>query len=583
MKKTLKILGLTLAVLFGLLIAATIILPLVFDPNQYKGDIIRLVKEQTGRDLKIEKKIGWSFFPRLGVEAGGLELSNAPGFGKEPFAQIDAAGVHVEFLPLLSGNITVDTVFLHGLNLNLAKNAAGRNNWEDMLARGAKPAQPEPEKKAPGKLPIEALSIGRLDIKRANIIWRDDTAGSVLAVRNLELSTSRFVSGEPLDLRLGFELARDKAAPIKAALQSRLTASPDALTLAKLDLKVDDSRLTGSMEIHNFASPAVIFDLALDKIDLDRYLAAEKPAGKPAAGTKNAPAPAAGSTKSVPAPAAEPPVELPLSTLRSLDVKGKFRIQELKALGLRSNDAHIQLNAKNGLIAFGPNQAKLYSGNYRGETIVDVRGKTPQLKMDEKLEQVQIGPLLKDMQLFDHYTGTGNIGLKLTAQGFDAGQIKKSLNGTAAIAFRDGKIEGLDLVKLIEQARALRDATRGKPVAVKTTESDATVFKSLTANVRVVNGVAQNDDLVLDGANLRATGRGTADLTRETLDYRLKVTVAEGAERRGTTVPVIIAGTFANPSYNVDFGELVKQEAEKQIEKQLQKGLEQLLQPKKKK
>ena len=572
MKKTLKILGLTLAVLFGLLVAAAIILPFVFDPNQYKGEIIRLVKEQTGRDMKIEKKIGWSFFPRLGVEAGGLELSNAPGFGKEPFAKIDAAGVHVEFLPLLSGKITVDTVFLHGLNLNLAKNAAGRNNWEDMLARGAKPAQPEPEKKAPGKLPIEALSIGRLDIKRANIIWRDDTAGSVLAVRNLELSTSRFVSGEPLDLRLGFELARDKAAPIKAALQSRLTASPDALTLAKLDLKVDDSRLTGSMEIHNFASPALHFDLGLDKIDLDRYLAAEKPAGKPAAGTKNAPA-----------PAAEPPVELPLSTLRSLDVNGKFRIQEMKALGLRSKDAHIQLNAKNGLIAFGPNQAKLYGGNYRGETVLDVRGKTPQVKMDEKLEQVQIGPLLKDMQLFDHYTGTGNIGLKLTAQGFDASQIKKSLNGTAALAFHDGKIEGVDLVKLIEQARALRDAARGKPVAVKTTESDATVFKSLTANVRVVNGIAQNDDLVLDGANLRATGRGTADLARETLDYRLKVTVAEGADRRGTTVPVIIAGTFANPSYNVDFGELLKQEAEKQIEKQMQKGLEQLLQPKKKK
>ncbi|HWR87157.1 MAG TPA: AsmA-like C-terminal region-containing protein, partial [Acidiferrobacterales bacterium] len=391
----------------------------------------------------------------------------------------------------------------------------------------------------------------------------------------------------------------DKAAPIKAALQSRLTASPDALTLAKLDLKVDDSHLTGSMEIHNFASPAVRFDLALDKIDLDRYLDAEKPAGKPAAGTKNAPAPAAGSTKSAPAPAAddsrygggratpgtvaEPPVELPLTTLRSLDVNGKFRIQEMKVLGLRSKDAHIQLNAKNGLIAFGPNQAKLYGGNYRGETALDVRGKTPQVKMDEKLEQVQIGPLLKDMRLFDHYTGTGNIGLKLTAQGFDAGQIKKNLNGTVAIAFRDGKIEGVDLVKLIEQARALRDAARGKPVMVKTTESDATVFKSLTANVRVVNGVAQNDDLVLDGANLRATGRGTADLARETLDYRLKVTVAEGAERRGTTVPVIIAGTFTNPSYNVDFGELLKQEAEKQIEKQLQKGLEQLLQPKKKK
>ena len=584
MKKTLKILGLTLAVLIGLLITAAIVLPFVFDPNQYKGEIIRLVKDKTGRDLKIEKKIGWSFYPRLGVEAGGLELSNAPGFGKEPFAKIDAAGVHLQFLPLFRGQIAVDTVFVHGLNLNLAKNTAGKNNWEDMLAKGAKPAEPEREKQAPGRLPIEALSIGRLDIKRANIQWRDAAAGSLLAVHNLELSTGRIVSGEPLDLRLGFELARDKAAPIKAALLSRLTASPDALKLAKLDLKVDDSRLTGSMEIQNFASPAVRFDLALDRIDLDRYLDAEKPAGKPAAGTKSAPVPATDSTKSAPVPTAEqPPVELPLSTLRSLDVKGKFRIQEMKAFGLRSKDAHIQLNAKNGLIAFGPNQAKLYGGDYRGETVLDVRGKTPQVKMDEKLEQVQVGPLLKDMQLFDHYTGTGNIGLKLTAQGFDAGQIKKSLNGTVAIAFHDGKIEGVDLVKLIEQARALRDAARGKPVAVKAGGSDATVFKSLTANVRVLNGVAQNDDLALDGPNLRATGRGSADLVRETLDYRLKVTVAEGAERRGTTVPVIIAGTFANPSYNVDFGELLKKEAEKQIEKQLQKGLEQLLQPKKKK
>jgi len=567
LNKTLKILGLTLAVLIGVLITAAIILPLVFDPNQYKGEVIRLVKDKTGRDLKIEKKIGWSFFPRLGVEAGGLELSNAPGFGKQPFARIDAAGVQVEFLPLLSGKISVDTVYLHGLNLNLAKNSAGKNNWEDLAAKEAKPAKPEPETKDSGKPSLAGLSIGRLDIRRANINWRDAMAGSAIAVKNLELSTGKFVSGEPFDLHLDFELARDKAAPIKTKLQSRLTASLDTLKLANLDLKVDDSRLTGSMEIQNFASPAVRFDLALDKIDLDRYLVAEKPA--------------AGGAKKAPAPTAEQPVELPLSSLRNLDVKGKFRIQQMKALGLHSKDAHIQLNAKNGIIIFGPNQAKLYGGSYRGETALDVRGKTPQLKMDEKLEQVQIGPLLKDMQLFDNYTGTGNIGLKLTARGFDANQIKKSMNGTAAIAFRDGKIEGVDLIKLIKQARALRDATRGKPVTVKAKESDATVFKSLTANVRVVNGVAQNNDLVLDGPNLRATGRGMADLVRENLDYRLKVTVAEGDKHRGTTVPVIISGTFTNPRYDVDFGELLKKEAEKQIEKELQKGLQQLLKPKK--
>jgi AsmA protein len=570
-KKTLKILGLSLAVLIGLLVAAAITLSLVFNPNQYKGDVIRLVKEKTGRDLKIEKKIGWSFYPRLGVEAGGLELGNAVGFGPEPFARIDAAGVYVELLPLFSGRIAVDTVFLYGLNLNLAKNAAGKNNWQDMVAKDSGPAKPAAEPAVSGTSAITGISISRFDIRRTNVTWHDAAAGSTLAVRNLELATGRIVSGEPLDLRLGFELVRDKTAPIKAVLNTRVTATPDRLTLAKLDLKLDDSRLTGSMEVQNFANPVLRFDLALDKIDVDRYYVAEKPAAQDANSAPTA----------APTTAAPQPLEQSFAALRSLDAQGKFRIQELKAIGLHLRDAQIQLVAKNGLITVGPNQATLYGGDYHGTSVLDVRGKTPQIKLDEKLQQVQVGPLLKDMQLFKRYTGTGNIDLKLTTQGLDVDQIKKNLNGTASIALHDGRIDGVDLAKLIEQARALSGAARGEPVTAKPAASDATVFKSLTANLRVTNGVAQNDDLVLDGPNLRATGRGAADLVQETLDYRLKVTVAGSAEQRGTTLPVTISGSFAKPAYRVELGEVLKQEVQKKLDKSLQKGLEQLLQPKK--
>lgn len=566
MKKTLKILGLTLALLLGLLIVAAVVLSFVFDPNQYKGEIARLVKDTTGRELKIEKNIGWSFFPRLGIEAGGLELGNAPGFGQEPFAKIDAAGVRIEFLPLFSGKIAVDTVYLHGLNLNLAKNAAGRTNWEDLAAREAKPG---PDRKADGKLPIESFSVGRLDVRRANLTWRDQTAAGALALRDLELSTGRFVPGEPVALRLAFELVRDRAAPVKLALDSRVTATADALKLAHLDLKLDDSRLQGGLEIRNFASPAVHFDLALDRLDLDRYLAPDQPATKPAAAKPVKPA------------GAEKPVEIPLAVLRALDVNGKLDIGQLKAFGARSSEAQIRIQARHGLITLGPNSAKLYGGGYRGQTVLDARGPVPQLQLDEKLEQVQVGPLLKDMQLFGNYSGTGQIVLALTSRGFDTRQFRQNLNGTANIAFRDGRIEGVDLAKVVEQARALYDAARGKPVAVKAGASDATVFKSLTAHVVVSDGIARNDDLVLDGQNLRATGRGSADLVRETLDYALKVTLTEDPTRRGATVPVLVSGTFASPSYNVDFGELLKEKAQKQIDKQLEKGLERLLQPKK--
>jgi AsmA protein len=567
--KALKIAGYSIAALLALLIVAAITLSLVFDPNQYKPEIIRLVKEKTGRDLRIEKKIGWSFFPRLGIEAGGVDLSNAPGFGKEPFAKIDAAGVHVAVLPLFTGRIEIGSLYLHGLNLNLAKDAGGRSNWDDLAAKKEpKTPEPKPEKKPDGKLPLEGLAIGRLDIQRATIIWRD--AGNVMAVKNLNLATSRFVAGEPMDLKLSFELDRAKTAPVKAALNARLTATSDALKLANVDLKVDDSRLTGNIDVHNFASPALRFDLALDKIDLDRYLGAGAAEGKK---------PAEAKTKTT---ASEKPTEIPLSTLRGLNVDGKFRIDQLKAFGLKSSEAKIALTAKNGLITLGPNSAKLYQGRYQGQTALDARGQTLQLSLNEKLEGVQLGPLLKDMQLFDHYSGAGNVDLRLTANGFNASQVKRSLNGNATVSIKDGRIDGVDLGKFVKTLSAKGDALT-KATRLIPEKGDHTVFGQMNASFQIANGVARNRDLVVRAADFSATGKGEANLVSEKMDYRLDLAEKGNEGKKCKTLPVRIDGPFANLSYLPDMEEILRCQTTKKAEKQLKKGLGDLLAPKKKK
>lgn len=567
MTKTLKILAIALAAIVGLLVVAAVVLVLVFDPNRYKDDLVRLVKDHTGRDLTIGRDIGWSFFPRLGIEAGGLELSNAAGFGREPFAKIEAAGVHVAVLPLLRGRIDIDTVYLHGLDLNLAQDA-GRSNWDDLVAAApADAGKPAPAPKTDAALPIAALSIGRLEVKRANLAWTDRQTGSRLAVRNLELGTSAFAIDRPMDLRLGFELVRDKAPPIKVGLASRLTASADALQLADVDLRLDDSRLRGGIDIRNFARPALRFDLALDRIDLDRYLGAAP--GGPAPG---------GAGRAAPAPAASEPVALPLSTLRALDVQGKFAIGELKAIGLRSKDVKIEIRARDGLIRLGPNTAALYGGRYRGTTSLDVRGKTPVIRLDERLEQVQVGPLLKDMDLFDAYTGTGNIAIQASAQGFDAKAITRSLNGTASIAFRDGRIEGVDLIRMHQVIREKGDAL-DRAFRVVPQPGDFTPFGETSATFQIANGVASNRDLVIRAGTLRVTGQGTANLVTERLDYRIELAASEDAGQKCRSIPVRIDGPFAKLNYNPAIDEILKCRAQKAIDKNLQKGLERLFQP----
>jgi AsmA protein len=553
MKRILKYLGITLAVLVGLVVVAVLVLVFVFDPNQYKGQIIQIVKDKTGRELKIEKKIGWSFFPSLGIEAGGLELANAPGFGKEPFAKIDAAGVGVQVLPLFRGHVAVDKVYLHGLTVNLARNAAGKTNWDDLVAASGAPEKKPVKTEADKKQPVlPAISVNRLEVKRANLNWRDQTAGSTLALRNLELATGRFVTGAPTDLHLAFDLARDQAAPIKTDLQGRLTLAPDQIKVANLNLAVDDSRLTGSLDVKNFASPAIQFDLTLDQIDIDRYLPpAEK---KPAAAAPAAPA---------------QPVALPLATLRGLDIKGKFRVQKLKAMNLRSTDALVQITAKNGLINLGPNQAKLYSGSYNGQTSLDVRGKIPQLALNESLTGVQLAPLLKDAYNLDVFHGAANLGAKLTAQGFDAGQVTSSLNGNANVSIKDGTLKGADLKKMVDAVNAaIADRSIQNLKELVPAKSDETKFTQLGATAQIRNGVARNEDLAIEVPNLgRISGKGNADLPRQQLDYR--VTVGK--------IAVIAAGPFSALKFKPDVGAAAKQAAERKVEQKVEKARSRLL------
>jgi AsmA protein len=549
MKRPLKLVAIVVGSLLLLLIVAFVVLTLLFDPNQYKDTIIEAVKAQTGRDIKIEKRIGWSIFPRIAVEAGGLELSNAPGFGKEPFVQIDAAGVALQLWPLLSGKVAVDTFYLHGLRLNLAKDAKGRNNWADM-AGASKPA-PGPAPKA-GKqaLPITGVSLGRIEVRSANIVWRDAAAGSTLQVRNAELTTGRFAPNEPFDLKAALELVRDRAAPIKTGIASRVTLAEDALTLDKLDLRVDEHRLSGRIDVSHFAQPSLRFELASDKLDLDKLMA-----------TTSGPAPASGSA----APAGgQQPVEIPIATLRSLDVQGRLRIASLKAMNLNASEVQLPIIAKSGLITLGPSSAKLYGGTYQGTTSLDARGKVLALNINEAVSAVNLAPLLKDMYGINAFHGRATANARLTGRGNDATAIRSTLTGDALFTVQDGTIKGVDLKKMADAAenaiKALRGKGSGDLGALIPAPGDETRFTRLGGTVQVTNGIARNNDLALESPSLvRVQGKGSADLVRETLDYRVTV----------GTVPILIKGPFTKLTYTPDVEAMATRAVERQIEKKL--------------
>jgi len=77
-----------------------------FNPNDYKQDIIDVVKEDKDRTLNIDGDITLTFWPKLGANLGKVSLSEHK--SDKAFASINSAKVALAVLPLLKNSLVVD-------------------------------------------------------------------------------------------------------------------------------------------------------------------------------------------------------------------------------------------------------------------------------------------------------------------------------------------------------------------------------------------------------------------------------------------------------------------------------------------
>jgi AsmA protein len=209
-----------IAILFGialLLVAIPIAVLVSIDVNNYKDVLARAVEKQTGRQLSIQGPIEKSFFPWLGANIGQLQLSNAPGFGDAPFAQLQTVQVKIKLLPLFQRQIVVDQVVVHGLKLQLARNAQGVSNWDDLMVpqqtekSTQPPTAPPPQAPAGGEpttpifKQISALEVGGIDIRDADIVWDDRQVGAHYELSALDLQTGELRLGQPFSAELSMQ------------------------------------------------------------------------------------------------------------------------------------------------------------------------------------------------------------------------------------------------------------------------------------------------------------------------------------------------------------------------------------------
>ncbi len=347
----------------------------------------------------------------------------------------------------------------------------------------------------------------------------------------------------------------------RASLTANLGASPNAVSLSDLVLKLDGSTLSGSVGVPNLKTRALHFDLKLDKLDLADYIVA-----------------GGGSRARIGTPHGKTFMEtrLPGRLLKNLNLAGRLSIGKLSGFGIAANNLDMKLDAANGSLHIAPIQAKLYSGSYRGNITIAAAGQGMKLKTTQALQSIDLGQLIAALTDRKRLSGTSDLSFTLAGEGDTVGELMATLKGSSDFSIKNGALEGINLWDTLRRAYLL--VKKGKRVPAQGPKR--TEITNLKAHIVIDKGKLTNDTLVARLPFLAVSGHGTVDLIQHNaVDYRLLATVVKTpkisgenlAQLKSAEVPIRISGSLTDLSAYPDIETALKARVESEVKKKLDK------------
>ena len=231
-----KKLFVSILVLFAFIIGAIVVLPVVVPTDLIRDQLIRTVKNQTGRDLVIKGETSFALFPKIGVKLRDVTLSNPPGMGNGPTLAMRELDVSVQLWPLLRREIAVDRFVLRHPVINLHIDGRGRKSWD--FAHST-----TPNKSFPASLRFALIAPAHAH--QSDQGDAATSAGSGFRLRNLQLRQVKIIDGT-----VNYSDARTGVAHTVKKLNLTATqASPTAPLHARGDLVWRHERVDFDMKL----------------------------------------------------------------------------------------------------------------------------------------------------------------------------------------------------------------------------------------------------------------------------------------------------------------------------------------------
>lgn len=557
----------------------------------------------TGRKMVLEGEVKPRLWPSLGVTTGPVSIANADWAESDaPLFRADSLSIDVDVGALTGGEVQITGLDATNPEINLERNADGRENWVfgagEVGGAGAVPTPATAFTLAKGTFTGGSL---RLNDRQAGRVIALDDVDAVLQVPDFSgpftLTATGLSGGKPvaLDLSGGVfsAFAGGRVIPLTFALsaggsridfdgrggmapfvaegkltadlgdlpalggllgtalatpgpglgQERLAISGQltldgtgAAFLRKAEILADSNRITGDLDLHpGEARPKLSGQLIGGAITVGA--GSDRDPGDGAVGGMQA--------------AGWPKGEIDVSALGALDAEIALAAasMDLGVLSLGETRALVTIDRARAVIDI--RQMAAYGGQITGDFVVNGRGG---LSVGGRLTLagLQTQPLFSNLAGWDQLISTGDMELEFLGVGNSIDAIMRSLQGEGALELGQGELRGIDIVGML---RSLDPGFVG--------EGQKTAFDGLAGTFTIAGGVLSNSDLKLVAPSLTAAGAGEVGLGARTLDYRIRPTALAAADGTGgVMVPLLITGTWADPSFRLDLESIAREKME---------------------
>lgn len=587
----------TLMILLVVLVAGLSALVVMVNPNDFRDYMVRQVEARSGYQLQLDGPLRWHVWPQLSILSGRVTLT-APG-AEAPVVKADNMRLDVGLLPLLSHQLQVKQVMLKGAVIQLTPQTYAAPELDAPVAPKENTLPQAAEDRG------WSWDIARLKVADSVLVFQHENDEQITvrdirlqmeqdATHQATLDFSGRVNRDQRDLSLSLKAqvdASDYPTHLTAAisdlkwqlqggdvptqgiagegsLSAQWQGDRQQISISDLHLSANDSAFSGKGSVILSAKPQWLLDLQFDTLNLDNLLAPRETASTDAS-TEQQGQQAQGR---MPRPVIANSVQQEYTSLRDFTAQVSLSANNIRWRGMRFDNVTGQFSNNAGLLSISTLQGKMGDGDISLPGMLDVRRDKSRAVFQPRLDNVEIGNILKAFNYPIALTGKLSLAGDFSGSRIDADDFRRHWQGDAHVEIKDSQMEGLNFQQLVQQAVA-----RSSDVQAQENYDNVTRLDTFSTDLSLDSGVMTLADMQGRSPLLSLSGQGEMDLVKEQCDTRFNIRVLDGWKGdsklidylKSTDIPLSVYGKWQSLNYSLQVDQILRKHLQDEAKRRL--------------